>query len=267
MLIRPGLEFANLSDIGCQREENEDSSAYWEPENEDEFQQKGRLAVIADGMGGYEGGQQASSLAVQTVCEAYKEGASAGPQIALIQGLYQAHTKIQEYARLHPGFFGMGTTCTAVSLRQRELYFAHVGDSRLYLVRNGSISRLTRDHSYVGRLVESGLIAPEQAETHPQRNVLTAALGVGMELTPQVPSQAITLQDNDVLVLCTDGLWGQVSDDELRKATSSRDPREACKELIDLARARGGPDNITVQVLRLGANGVGKAAAHGEEHP
>jgi PPM family protein phosphatase len=261
MPIRPGIEFANLTDIGCQREDNEDSSAYWEPENEEQFQQKGRLAVIADGMGGYEGGQQASSLAVKTVCEAYEEAPAGDPQSDLLLGLHLAHARIQEYARQHPGFFGMGTTCTAVSLRKQELYFAHVGDSRLYLVRDGKISRLTRDHSYVGRLVESGLLAPEQAETHPQRNVLTAALGVGSELTPQFPPQPILLQDQDVLVLCTDGLWGQVSDEELRQATSSRNPEEACRKLIELARARGGPDNITVQVMRLSANGAGKREA------
>jgi PPM family protein phosphatase len=261
MLIRAGIEFANLTDIGCHREENEDSSAYWEPESDDEFQRKGRLAVVADGMGGYEGGQQASALAVKTVCETYEDAAE-DPQIALLQGLQLAHARIQEYARQHPGFFGMGTTCTAVCVRKEELYFAHVGDSRLYLVRDGSISRLTRDHSYVGRLVETGLLAPELAETHPQRNVLTAALGVGIELTPQMPAQPILLEDRDVLVLCTDGLWGLVSDDELRKAAWSNHPQEACQTLINLARTRGGPDNITVQVMRVSSNGAGKLQSH-----
>lgn len=260
MSIRPGIEFANLTDIGCHREENEDSFAYWEPEGEEEFQQKGRLVVIADGMGGYEGGQQASSLAVRTVCEAYESADENDPQAALVQGLQLAHARIQEYARQHPAFFGMGTTCTAASLRNQQLYFAHVGDSRLYLLRNGKISRLTRDHSYVGRLVESGLIAAEQAENHPQRNVLTAALGVGTELTPQFPATPIVLQDQDVLVLCTDGLWGQVSEVELQEAASCRDPQEACRELIELARRRGGPDNITVQVMRINSNGAGKLA-------
>lgn len=264
MLIRPGIEFANLTDIGCYREENEDSSAYWEPENDDEFQQKGRLAVIADGMGGYEGGQQASSLAVKTVCEAYEGSVDSDPQMALVHGIQLAHARIQEYARQHPGFLGMGTTCTVVSVLNGQLFFAHIGDSRLYLVRNGTISRLTRDHSYVGRLLESGLILPEQAEIHPQRNVLTAALGVGAELSPQYPQEPITLQDQDVLVLCTDGLWGQVSDDELKTAASSRDPQDACRELIDLARTRGGPDNITVQVMRIGTNGMGKQSAQTE---
>ena len=261
MTIRPGIEFANLSDIGCHREENEDSLAYWEPETEEQFRQKGRLAVIADGMGGYEGGQQASSLAVKTVCEVYEGSTERDPQTALVQGLQLAHTRIQEYARQHPGFLGMGTTCTAISLREHDLYFAHVGDSRLYLVRGATISRLTRDHSYVGRLVESGLLAPEQAESHPQRNVLTASLRIGIELTPQSPVQPIALEANDVLVLCTDGLWGQVRDDELKRAATSKSPEEACHTLIELARQRGGPDNITVQVMRVAANGAGNLAS------
>ena len=258
MDIRPGIEFAKITDIGCQREENEDSFAYWEPESDDQFRRLGRLAVVADGMGGYEGGQQASSIAVKTVCEVYESAEDGNPQAALLHGLHTAHARIQEYSRQHPGFFGMGTTCTAVSLKEDQLYFAHVGDSRLYLIRENTISRLTHDHSYVSRLVESGVIRAEEAEHHPQRNILTAALGVGSELTTDSPAAPLNLQAGDVLLLCTDGLWGLVSDQELHDAIVSKTPAEACVQLVKLARQRGGPDNITLQVLRISSNGAGR---------
>src|SRR5207253_8815523 len=106
MGIRAGVEFAHLSDIGCQREQNEDFSGYWEPDDEEQYRRKGRLAVIADGMGGYEGGEQASQIAVKTVCEVYEQGSAENPQTDLLLGLRTAHERIQEYAILHPGFFG-----------------------------------------------------------------------------------------------------------------------------------------------------------------
>jgi serine/threonine protein phosphatase PrpC len=251
MNARPGVEVAGLTDVGCQRENNEDSFLYWEPAGEDEFQRKGRLAVIADGMGGYEGGQEASRLAVETVRDVYDDVFRDDPQLALLEAFATAHTRIQAYADQHPGLHGMGTTCTALIIRGRQLYFAHVGDSRLYLVRDGHISRLTRDHSYVGRLVESGIVRPEDAENHPQRHILTAALGAGPEVAVEGAEHATTLQDSDELLLCTDGLWGVVTEDEMEAAVTSHAPAACCTHLIKLARQRGGPDNITVQVLRV----------------
>ncbi|HET7439944.1 MAG TPA: protein phosphatase 2C domain-containing protein, partial [Terriglobales bacterium] len=141
MVIRPGIEVASLTDVGCARENNEDYFCYWEPETEEQFAQKGRVAVIADGMGGYEGGQEASRLAVESVLEAY--GSAAGdPQAALLAGLQTAHERIREYGSAHPQLSGMGTTCTALALNGEQLHFAHVGDSRLYLVRGREILRL-----------------------------------------------------------------------------------------------------------------------------
>src|SRR3984957_12122423 len=147
----------------------------------------------------------------------------------------------------------MGTTCTALSLVGRQLCFAHVGDSRLYLVRGGMISRLTRDHSYVGRLVESGIVREEDAESHPQRHILTAALGSGRELTPDVPERPLDLVIGDSLLLCTDGLWGVVPEPDLARIVQTGTPAEACTALVNQALERGGPDNITVLVLRISA--------------
>src|SRR5580704_12759542 len=251
MNVKPGVEVASLTDVGCQRENNEDSFLYWEPRDDEEFRRKGRLAVIADGMGGHEGGQEASRLAVETVREVYDQALGDDPQAALVESLSAAHMRIQNYAERHPAFQGMGTTCTALVLRGRRLYFAHVGDSRLYLVRGARISRLTRDHSYVSRLVESGIVRAEDAEKHPQRHILTGALGAGVEVAVDAVEYGTTLEDGDRLLLCTDGLWGVVSDEELEMAAGRNTPAECCATLVKLARQRGGPDNITLQLLRI----------------
>jgi protein phosphatase len=249
--LKPGIEVASLTDVGLQRANNEDSYLYWEPDSDAEFRRKGRLAVVADGMGGYEGGQEASRLAVETVRHIYDRDFAGDPRQALIGAFEAAHSNIQRYAVEHPEFHGMGTTCTALSIIDRELCFAHVGDSRLYLVRPQTVTRLTRDHSYVGRLVESGIVRSEDAESHPQRHILTAALGSGRDVIPHTPEQPIALEEGDILILCTDGLWGLVGDQDLARIARANPPANACAELVKMALERGGPDNITALVLRI----------------
>lgn len=255
MQIRPGIEIASQSDVGCRRENNEDFAFYWEPESDGDFRRKGRLAIIADGMGGYEGGQEASHLAVETILDVYEREGADGPRAALLKGFQSAHDRIRQYAEEHPEFQGMGTTCTALVVREHDMFYAHVGDSRLYLVRNDSIARLTHDHSYVGRLVDSGILRAEEAESHPQRHILTAALGAGLEISADAPDEPFRLQAGDNLVLCTDGLWSLVDEREMLRVIAGQPPAVACSELVELARARGGPDNITLEVLRVSPNG------------
>jgi serine/threonine protein phosphatase PrpC len=251
MKVRTGIEVSSQSDIGCLRQNNEDSFGYWEPEDDQQFLRKGRLAVVADGMGGYEGGQEASRLAVETLVEVYRDFGGDDPQAALVEALQTAHEQIREYSFAHPELRGMGTTCTAAAIVQDALYYVHVGDTRLYLIRDGQITRVTRDHSYVGRLVESGMISPEEAEHHPQRNILTAALGTNPDLIMDSPGQPKPLRPEDVLLICSDGLWGQVRDSEILDAVENKSAEQTGRKLIELARERGGPDNITVEVLRL----------------
>jgi|SRR5579863_5452276 len=251
MKVRAGVEVASLSDVGCQRENNEDSLAYWESPDDATFAHSGRLAIVADGMGGCEGGQFASRIAVETVQEIYSTATDPDPQQRLLEGFRQAHARIQQRARENPGLQGMGTTMTALALVGDLLYYAHIGDSRLYLLRAGKLRVITRDHSLVSRLVEAGIIRAEDADNHPQKHVLTAAVGIADEIQPDFSAVPMALEKSDVLLLCTDGLWGQMSEPELQEGLASP-PQAACRSLVQLAKDHGGPDNITLQVARLG---------------
>lgn len=251
MRVRDGVEVASITDVGCQRENNEDSLSYWESPDSAIFARLGRLAVVADGMGGCEGGQFASRIAVETVQEIYSSSSDPEPQQRLLEGFREAHARIQQRARENPSLRGMGTTMTALVLVGNRLYYAHIGDSRLYLLHAGKLRVVTRDHSLVSRLVETGLIRAEDADNHPQKHVLTAAVGIAEGVEPDAPAEPLMLEKSDVLLLCTDGLWGQVSEPELQEALASQTPAEACRSLVQLAKDHGGPDNITLQIARL----------------
>jgi protein phosphatase len=255
MIVRPGIELANLTDPGCVRERNEDYYCYFEPDDDEAFRTHGRLVVVADGMGGHEGGELASGIAVEKVRDTWS-GGTGDPSDLLIAALSNAHSAIQEYAIEHPEFAGMGTTCTAVALIGNLLYYGHVGDTRLYLIRNGAIRRLTHDHSLVQKLVDSGVITEEQAAEHPDRNVLVSALGMHGAVAVDVPDAGVPLEPGDTLLVCTDGLHGLVKDAEMLDAVTRCEPRQACQELVQLAKDRGGPDNITVQIVRLAGKPV-----------
>jgi protein phosphatase len=251
MIIRPGIELANLTDVGMVREQNEDYYCYAEPDDDEVFRKKGRLAVVADGMGGHIGGQIASGLAVDTIRQVYLSDTSDDPRHALLTGFRQAHAAIHDYIREHPEFKSMGTTCTAAVVREFELYYGHIGDSRLYLVHNGAISQVTRDHSMVNRLVEEGKLTPEEAAIHPDRNVLTAALGMERQPEAEFSETPLQLWPGDSVLICSDGLHGLVSDKEMAHVLNSGSPRDACLTLVEMAKQRGGHDNITVQILKL----------------
>jgi len=249
MKIRPGVEVASLTDVGCQRENNEDSYAYWESEDDREFERLGRLVVVADGMGGVEGGQFASRIAVESVQHAYASSRESDPQQRLLAAFQLAHAQVQEKARQDPALRGMGTTLTAFALVGHHLFYAHVGDSRLYLLRAGKLQALTHDHSLVARLVENGVVSAQDAESHPQKHVLTAAVGVSDEIQPDHPAEPVNIQACDVLMACSDGLWGQMSEQEMAEILASQEPAEACRSLVEVAKDHGGPDNITLQIV------------------
>jgi PPM family protein phosphatase len=263
MEIRPGITLANLSDVGLVRENNEDYYCYAEPEGEEEFSKRGRLAIIADGMGGYEGGQIASHMAVDIVRETYLKDLEADPLDALLEGFRIAHHAILSKAREDELLEGMGTTCTAAAILGTNLVYAHVGDSRLYLLRGPDIFQLTRDHSYVNKMVEAGMLTPEEAQNHPQKNVLMMALGASKEIRADCPAEPVPLEPGDTLLMCTDGLSGLVSDAEFQEAVNGKPLDQACKDLIELAKSRGGHDNITVQLLRVASDNLRKTRIEG----
>jgi protein phosphatase len=252
MRIRPGIEIGNLTDPGCVRTENEDYYCFAEPENDELFRRRGRLLVVADGMGGHAGGQVASGIAVDALRDVFLNGESDDLAELLVNGFSKAQRNILEKTAQRPELRGMGTTCTAAIVHRGNLTYGHIGDSRLYLVRRGQPSQITEDHSLVNKLLKSGEITAEQAAVREDRNVLTAALGMPSEkISADFSENPIALEPGDGVVLASDGLHGLVNADEIREAVEKESPYEACRTLVDLAKLRGGPDNITVQVLRL----------------
>lgn len=249
--VRPGIELGNLTDVGCYRTQNEDHFCYAEPESDEEFHRKGRLMVIADGMGGHRGGEVASGIATEVVRAAYLASDASSPEAALLAALQAAHLAIRDVARQHSELEGLGTTCIAAALLGSELTYVHVGDSRLYLLRNSAVTQLTQDQTVIQRLLQQGALTPEEAATHPDRGVLTAAVGVDHAVAAEVPETPITLQPDDILLLCTDGLHDLVEVQELAAVATANPPATACRALIELAKSRGGFDNITVQILKF----------------
>ena len=204
--------------------------------------------MVADGVGGSIAGSTASSMAVEIVRESYYE-ADADPLASLKGALERAHRAILARSTAEAAYRGMATTCTAAVVIGNDCYIAHVGDSRAYLVRGGGLAQLTEDHTLVGKLVKEGLISPEEAKTHPQRNVIMRAMGSG-EWSDPFTTQ-VTVQEGDCIFLCSDGLHGLVPDDESIALLVSLSPSDAVRELIEAAKRHGGTDNISVALLCL----------------
>lgn len=239
---------AALSDPGLHRTINEDAVGVVPAGGADGA--RDFVAVIADGMGGHGHGDLASRIAVAAVVEHYDN--SAGDLVAGVRAaVARANRAVYLTASRDEALHGMGTTCTAIAIRGGDVACAHVGDSRLYLVRDGGIYAMTEDHSAVRDLVARGVLTAEDARHHGSRNVLLRALGTAADVPIAAWEQPFPLRAGDRLLLSTDGLHGLVDDDELRRIVEDLPPAEACRELIALARERGGHDNITAAVLHI----------------
>lgn len=252
-LAQPGkfdVVASMLSDVGCVRELNEDSGAYIQPDNPELRASKGSLILVADGMGGHSAGEVASRLAVDVITRIYYED-SGDPQSALKKAFREANREIHKAAEKDESKAGMGTTCTALVLQNGTAISAHVGDSRLYLVREQTVYLMTEDHSAVMEMVKAGLITIEQARHHPDKNVILRAMGSHPEVEVATWNAPLPVRGGDRFVLCSDGLYDLVSDDEIKEKVAERDPLSACETLIGLARERGGYDNITVGVIAI----------------
>ena len=262
------VEVFGRTDVGMARDHNEDSflvanlttrEVSLQPEvRSHELGIRGTLFMVADGMGGAAAGELASEMATETVAghmiEAWGNDQEATEQrfaYRLKEAVEIANSRIYEYARAHPENRGMGTTTTAAGCLGGALFLTQIGDSRGYLIRQGKIAQITKDQSLMQRLVDAGELTEEEAAVSERRNIILQALGpdptVKVDLTRQ------ELSKGDTLVMCSDGLSGLVrNEDILRIVTAAPDLVGACKDLIDLANSRGGPDNITCIVARFG---------------
>ncbi|MGD2134654.1 MAG: Stp1/IreP family PP2C-type Ser/Thr phosphatase [Gemmatimonadales bacterium] len=261
------------TDVGRTRDHNEDcfivadltaKEASLKPEvREHELGPKGTLLVVADGMGGAAAGEVASKMATEVIYEhmatAWTNDSEATPQqfaYRLKEAVELANTKIHGYAKEHPELRGMGTTTTAVGVFEDHLYLTQVGDSRAYLIRSGDGIQLTKDQSLMQRLVDAGEITEEEAERSERRNIILQALGPDARVRVDLTNQQI--RRGDAIVLCSDGLSGQVTREEITAAVAADDRElvDICGELIDMANERGGPDNITVVIARFFGDGL-----------
>jgi len=238
------------TDVGCVREINEDSGKYVQPEDAEVLAGKGMLFVVADGMGGHSAGEVASSIAVETVSRVYYENGS-DPEESLKKAFHQANRDIHAVSVKNASLSGMGTTCTALVLKDGTAISAHVGDSRLYLVRDGQIYVMTEDHSAVMEMVKRGLISQEEARHHPDKNIILRAVGSQPEVEVSSWEEPFPVRAGDHFILCSDGLYDLVIDEEIKEAVLSAAPHVACESLISLAKERGGHDNITVGIISL----------------
>jgi protein phosphatase len=249
----PVVTFGNASDVGRVRERNEDYYGVFEPDPDGAGRDRGRLFVVADGMGGHDDGDVASRLAVETLRDTYYSLPDATPVAeALALAVAAANEAVYREGQRDGGApRRLGTTVTALALRDDRAHVAHVGDSRAYLIRGRAIRQLTDDHSRVAELVHKGVISAAEAEDHPDSHVILRAVGIAPRVEPDVSGE-VRLGAGDLVVLCTDGLTRLVRPSEIRAICRAEEPQQACTRLVALANDRGGPDNVTVQVLRVG---------------
>jgi protein phosphatase len=239
----PEYRVGTRTDIGLRRKRNEDFLGV-------EKTPAGLLIVVCDGMGGHVGGERASRLAVETFTSAVRSG-TAEPEALLRAAITEANNAVYEESRRSPDLKGMGTTLVAALVTGDRASLINLGDSRAYHLRSGRLSQVTRDHSYVGELVAAGRLTESEARVHPQRNIITQALGLDSTIKPDLYS--VALRDGDALLLCTDGLYGMVEDSRIEQILASGDsPENACDALIAAALAGGGDDNVSVGLLAAG---------------
>jgi protein phosphatase len=246
------LSVSLKTDLGCVRQINEDACRCRIPSDPQLLETKGVISLIADGMGGHSGGEVASSIAVDVITRAYYES-KRSPRDALKQAFEIANQEIYHAAIADKALEGMGTTCTALVVCGEQAFAAHVGDSRLYLLREGEIYLMTEDHSAVMEMVKLGIITAEQARHHEDKNVIIRALGTSAAVEVALWETPMQVRDNDRFLLCSDGLYDLMEDVEIRDLVlNSVDHHSACEALVARARGRGGYDNITVGIVKVG---------------
>ena len=274
------VEVFAKSDLGRTRDHNEDKflvadltkkSASLLPEvRRHDIGPRGTLLVVADGMGGAAAGEVASAMATDTIYAHLMKTWNAEDEVTpqrfayrLKEAVEVANASIHAHAKAHPEVRGMGTTTTAAGVLNDHLYLTQVGDSRAYLIRGGEAHQLTKDQSLMQRLVEAGELTEEEAAQSERRNIILQALGPDPKVKVDLTHQEV--RRGDILVLCSDGLSGQVKKDEIAKiVTAAPNLSSACDQLIALANERGGPDNITVVIARFDGDGLRYSGGGGQ---
>lgn len=240
------LSFGNMTDVGRVRDGNEDYLA--------SFQTKiGHIFIVCDGMGGHTSGEIASRLAVTSLKEFIQNNSesSRSTKQLLLEALEDANQTIIDKTIEFPEYKGMGTTCVILAIKSGVVYYTNIGDSRIYICRNGIIYQLTKDQTFVQTLVDQGHITYDDAENHPRKNELIQALGINEKIVPEVNDVALRIYKNDKFILCSDGLSGMISDNMINDIVKNNDPVTASNMLISAANENGGTDNITVQVVSI----------------
>ncbi|MCY7352587.1 MAG: Stp1/IreP family PP2C-type Ser/Thr phosphatase [Cytophagaceae bacterium] len=234
-----------ISDLGNVRQNNEDTGLFVRLADEGLRRLKGYLLLVADGMGGHLAGEVASQMAAEIVNREYFQHRETIEK-SLLRAFRLANKQIFNEAQLHSTFRGMGTTCTALVVHQQQVYFAHVGDSRAYLFKNGQLVQLTEDHTYVRELLKRGELSEQAAINHPERNVLSQAMGTKAEVRVDLGRCVLPFDVGDRLLLCSDGLSEYVGEEDFLRILSQESLPEAADTLVQTAKNRGGHDNITV---------------------
>ena len=247
------LSVALASDVGCVRELNEDSVRVAHPPDEAQAD-KGVLILVADGMGGHAAGEVASQIAISEVPARYFASQKA-TDVALREAVEMANGAIYSQGQKNAAMAGMGTTCTCLLIRGERAWHAHVGDSRLYLVRGGAIYQMSEDHSAVGELVKRGLIQASEVRGHPQSNIILRALGTQPRVEVAGWDEPFPLRNRDVWVLCSDGLSDLVEEADILNDVTQFDGEAAGQSLIERAKKAGGHDNISVILVEIAAVG------------
>jgi serine/threonine protein phosphatase PrpC len=244
------LDVGRRTDVGRRRPHNEDCLGIYPPEIDGTVPGRGKMFVVADGMGGYAAGEVASHIAVEEALNSYFNASDTAIGDSLARALQQANRAVIHEASREADHAGMGATMAVAVLLDRELYVANVGDSRVYLLHEGVLTQISRDHSWVADLVALGQITPEEALHHPRRNVVTRSIGGRPEVEVEV-YPPLRLHSGDVVLLCSDGLWGMVVGDRIRTILESRSAQAAADALVAAANEAGGHDNITAVVCRV----------------
>jgi PPM family protein phosphatase len=254
--IMSAITIASATHIGRKSKENQDYHAVY-PTGDGKEPGQGIMLVLADGMGGLNDGATASKLAVEILLKTYYESESAEIPAALENAALKANAAVIAESQKDPLGDRMGSTLTAVVIRKDRMYYVHVGDSRGYIIHDDQIRQFTEDHSFVASLVKAGVISEEDALDHPDANLVTRAIGIEDDLQVDVPREAICLQKGQYVLLCCDGLYKVVPENEmLQIVNEEKEPRAICKKLIDRANENGGPDNITVVLARIEKTGL-----------